>query len=73
MSFNVKIKQPKNLVSGVNIGPKPEIYLDQILDVNASSKANGHTLVYDGSTNKYVVKSISVDSNNVVRLSGGTF
>ena len=68
-----KITQKKTAISSVNIGPKPNVTLGQILNVDASNPDNGETLVYDAQQNKYVVKEITVTSNNIINVSGGTF
>lgn len=48
--------------------------LDRLEDVEATGEANGATLVYDSSTDKYVVKQIEFDEiAGVLDLDGGTF
>jgi hypothetical protein len=73
MSIKVTVKPKKAVVSSVNIGPKPSLNLGQILNVDASDPDDGEALVYDAATNKYVVKSIVVDANNITNIAGGTF
>jgi hypothetical protein len=73
MSIKVTVKPKKAVVSSVNIGPKPNLTLGQILNVDATDPDNGEVLVYDGVLKKYVVKPIIVDSNNVTNLTGGSF
>ncbi len=73
MSIKVTIKPKKAVVSSVNIGPKASLTLGQVLNVDATDPDNGEALIYDAATNKYVVKQILVDSNNVTNLTGGTF
>lgn len=73
MSIKVSIKPKKSVVSSVNIGPKPNLNLGQLLNVDASDPDNGEVLVYDAATNKYIVKPIVVDSNNIPSLTGGSF
>jgi len=73
MSISVTIKPRKTTVSSVNIGPKPNLTLGQILNVDASDPDDGEVLVYDASQNKYVVKPIVVNANNITNIAGGTF
>jgi hypothetical protein len=73
MAISVTIKPRKTTVSSVNIGPRPNVTLGQILNVDASDPDNGETLIYDAQQNKYVVKEITVTSNNIINVSGGTF
>lgn len=73
MSIKVSIKPRKTVVSSVNIGPKPNLNLGQILNVDASDPDNGETIVYDATLNKYVVKEITVTSNNITNVHGGLF
>lgn len=73
MSIKVSIKPKKAVVSSVNIGPKPNLNLGQLLNVDASDPDDGEVLVYDGATNKYIVKSVVVDTNNITNISGGLF
>jgi hypothetical protein len=71
MSLRAFVKPKKSLV--INTGPRPLISLGQIIDVDASDVDNGETLVYDAASNKYVVKEITVTSNNIINVSGGQF
>lgn len=73
MSIKVSIKPKKAVVSSVNIGPKPNLNLGQLLNVDASDPDDGEVLVYDGATNKYIVKSVVVDTNNITNITGGLF
>jgi len=73
MSIKVTLKPKKAVVSSVNIGPKPNLTLGQILNVDATDPDNGEVLVYDDVLKKYVVKEISVTSNNIINVSGGQF
>lgn len=45
--------------------------LGELSDVDSSAKADGDTLVYVGSLDKYVVEKL--DANNVLGLDGGNF
>jgi hypothetical protein len=73
MSIKVTIKPKKAVVSSVNIGPKPNLTLGQILNIDATDPDDGEVLVYNSSLQKYVVKQILIDSNNVTNLTGGSF
>ena len=69
----VSIKPKKSSVSSINIGPRPTINLGQILNVDASNPNDNEALIYDSETNRYIVKPITVDSNNITNVAGGTF
>jgi len=69
----VSIKPKKTTVSSVSIGPRPSLSLGQILNVDASNPDDNEALIYDAETNKYIIKPIVVDSNNIINVAGGTF
>lgn len=48
-------------------------YLQDLLDIEEASQANGATLVYDSTTDKYVVKQLTLGDLDVTSLDGGTF
>jgi hypothetical protein len=73
MSISVTIKPRKTTVSSVNIGPKPNLTLGQILNVDASDPDDGEALIFDAALNEYVVKPITINSNNITNIAGGTF
>jgi hypothetical protein len=73
MTIKVTVKPKKSTISSVNIGPKTSLTLGQITNIDATDPDNGEALIYDATTNKYVVKQILVDSNNIINLIGGTF
>lgn len=73
MSIKVTVKPKRAVVSSVNIGPKPDLTLGQLKNVDATDPDDGEVLVYNAAANKYIVKEITVDANNITNLSGGTF
>ena len=73
MTIKVTVKPKKAVVSSVNIGPKPTLTLGQIQNVDATNPDEGEVPVYDAVQNKYVVKQITVSSNNITNVAGGTF
>jgi hypothetical protein len=73
MTIKVSIKPKKTAVSSVNIGPRPFVSLGQLTNVDATNPDDGETIVYDANENKYVVKPITVTSNNITNVAGGTF
>jgi hypothetical protein len=73
MSIKVSIKPKKAVVSSVNIGPKPTLNLGQLQNVDATDPDDGEVLVYDAATNKYIVKPVVVDGNNITNIAGGLF
>jgi hypothetical protein len=73
MTISVTVKPKKAVVSSVNIGPKQNLTLGQLTNVDATDPDNGEVLVYDGATNKYIVKPVVIDANNIPNIAGGTF
>jgi hypothetical protein len=71
MSLRAFVKPKKSLV--INSGPRPLVSVGQIVDVEVRSPEDGNSLVYESITNKYVVKEITVTSNNIINVSGGQF
>lgn len=69
----VTVKPTKTVVSSVTIAPQTSVSLGNLTNVDASDPNDGETLVYEASTSKYVVKPVSVDSNNITNIQGGTF
>ena len=69
----VNIRPNKTVVSSVTIAPQTSVSLGNLTNVDASDPDDGETLVYDESLGKYVVKAITVDSNNITSINGGTF
>jgi hypothetical protein len=68
-----KITQKKTTISSVNIGPKTNVSLGEITNVDATNPDDGEALIYDASQNKFVVKPITIDANNITNITGGTF
>ena len=57
----------RETVRSVGIQPQPVTnYLENLLDVDASQKANNNTIVYDAVSEKFVVKTLPI-------IDGGTF
>ena len=69
----VTVKPTKTVVSSVTIAPTTTVSLGNLTNVDASDPNDGETLVYDATTSKYVVKAISLNSNNITSLQGGGF
>jgi len=69
----VTVKPTKTVVSSVTIAPQTSVSLGSLTNVDASDPDEGETLVYDSTQAKYVVKQITVDSNNITSINGGTF
>jgi hypothetical protein len=72
-SVVTSVKSNKAVVSSVNIGPKPNLTLGQLLNVDASDPDDGEALVFDALSNQYIVKPIVVDGNNITNIAGGLF
>jgi hypothetical protein len=69
----VTVKPTKTVVSSVTIAPQTSVSLGNLTNVDASDPNDGETLVYESTSAKYVVKPITVDSNNITNIQGGTF
>jgi hypothetical protein len=69
----VTVKPTKTIVSSVTIAPQTSVSLGSLTNVDASDPDDGETLVYDATAGKYIVKAISIDSNNITNVNGGTF
>ena len=63
----VVLKNVPTLISGTGV-----TRLDHLQDVLPEGEINGATLVYDATTDKYVVEKLNL-SNTVGNLDGGTF
>lgn len=72
-ALQVTVKPTKTIVSSVTIAPQTTVSLGNLTNVDATDPDEGETLVYDASQAKYVVKAITVDSNNITNINGGTF
>jgi hypothetical protein len=72
-ALQVTVKPTKTVVSAVTIAPQTSVSLGSLTNVDASDPDDGETLVYDATLAKYIVKAITVDSNNVTNINGGTF
>lgn len=71
--LSVTVKPNKTVVSSVTVAPQVSVSLGNLTNVDASNPDDGETLVYDASVSKYVVKAITVNSNNVTNINGGSF
>jgi len=72
-ALQVTVKPTKTVVSAVTIAPQTSVSLGSLTNVDATDPDDGETLVYDATIAKYVVKAITVDSNNVTNINGGSF
>ena len=69
----VTVKPTKTIVSSVTIAPQTSVSLGSLTNVDATDPDDGETLVYDATAGKYIVKAITIDSNNITNVNGGTF
>jgi hypothetical protein len=72
-NVTTSVKSERTVVSSVTIAPQTTISLGNLTNVDASDPDDGETLVYDEVLGKYIVKAITVDSNNITNINGGTF
>jgi hypothetical protein len=68
----VKVK-PNKTVASVTVAPTANISLGSLVNVDVSGADDGEVLVYDSANNKYIIAPVTVDSNNITNISGGTF
>lgn len=73
MPIKVTLKQNKSVVSSINVGQKPSLALGQLINVDATNPDDGESLVYDAEQNKFIVKELTVNANNIPNIIGGTF
>jgi len=71
-SYTVQIK-PTKTIATVSIVPSSNITLGTLTNVDTSGADDGEVLTYDSANNKYVLKEVVVNSNNVTNINGGTF
>jgi hypothetical protein len=69
----VTVKPTKTIVSSVTIAPQTSVSLGSLTNVDATDPDDGETLVYDATAGKYIVKALTIDSNNITNVNGGTF
>lgn len=69
----VTIKPTKTFVSSVTIAPQTSVSLGNLTNVDATDPDDGETLVFDATSNTFIVRAITVDSNNITNVNGGTF
>jgi hypothetical protein len=69
----VTVKPTRTIVSSVTIAPQTSVSLGSLTNVDASDPDDGETLVYDAAAGKYIVKALTIDSNNITNVNGGTF
>ena len=72
-NVTTSVKSERTVVSSVTIAPQTTISLGNLTNVDASDPDDGETLVYDEVLGKYIVKAITVNSNNITNINGGTF
>jgi hypothetical protein len=72
-ALQVRVKPTKTIVSSVTIAPQTTVSLGNLTNVDASDPDDGETLVFDAASGLYVVKAITVDSNNITNINGGSF
>jgi hypothetical protein len=70
----VKVTQSvRSTIVAQNFVPKPNVKLNEIVDVNTVGVQNGFVLSYSSATNKYETQSIANVSATISQISGGTF
>ena len=73
MSITVTVKTNKTTVSSIGLGARANLTLGQLRNVDASNPDEGEVLVYDSTQNKYIVKQLLIDGNNITNITGGLF
>jgi hypothetical protein len=73
-NIKVTVKPRTTLVSSIKPGLiRPKLNLGDLLNVDVLDPDDGEVLVYDSANNKYVIKEIVVNANNITNIVGGTF
>lgn len=67
------VKSSKTAVTSLTFGLKPSLSLGQLTNVDASQATDGETLVYDAGSGNYIVKDLTITTNNLPNIVGGTF
>lgn len=70
---NVNVSPVNNLQVKLGQYTKQLLALNDLTDVDALNPLNNQVLTFDASANKYIVKYVQVDSNNILSINGGTF
>ena len=82
MAISVTLKPQTNIVTSVRTTKTavssislttPVLSLGEIVNVDATDPDDGETLVYDATTNKYIVKKLQITGNDIINIAGGTF
>jgi len=61
---------PKTAIAADTFAPKPNVSLSEISDVSTAGAQDGDALVFNSTTNKYEVKTVTASVTEVI---GGTF
>ena len=66
-------QQTRSTIAAQNFSPKPNVKLDEIVDVDTVGVENGFVLSYSSATNRYETISIANVTLGISQISGGTF
>jgi hypothetical protein len=65
--------RPTKTTASVTVAPTANIALGSLVNVDVSGASEGEALIYDSANNKYVIAPVTVDSNNITNINGGSF
>ena len=69
----VTVKPAAKYTATVSTLPSSNISLGTLTNVDTTDPDDGEALIYDAANNKYVIKEITVNSNNITNVNGGSF
>jgi hypothetical protein len=69
----VTVKPAAKYTATVSTLPSSNISLGSLTNVDVTDPDDGEALIYDAANNKYIIKEIIVNSNNITNVNGGSF
>lgn len=69
----VTVKPAAKYSATVSTVPSSNISLGTLTNVDTTDPDDGEVLIYDAANNKYVIKELIVNSNNITNVNGGSF
>lgn len=70
---SIQVRQRRSVVSSVTVGNRNPLSLGELVNVRITDPEDGEVLVFDSATNSYVLRPVSVTSNNISSITGGRF
>lgn len=67
------VTERRSVVSSVTVGNRNPLSLGELVNVRITDPEDGEVLVFDSATNSYVLRPVSITSNNISSIRGGGF